>query len=71
MQDPVQETTPGDFDLSDAVTLVVGVVVVLGSLALDAYGVWTLPQELKLAMIGGAAAVVFGEKVYKSLMKAS
>jgi len=65
MADPIDEATPGKMDFSDAMTLIVAVVIVLGSLALDAYGIWTLPRELKLAMIGGAAAVVFGEKAFK------
>jgi len=65
MNDPVNTKTPGSMDLSDVVTLVVGVVVVLGSLALDALEIWALPKELKLAMIGGAAIVVFGEKAWK------
>lgn len=65
MNDPVDEATPGKFDLSDSVTLIVGVVILLGSLGLDAYGVWTLPRELKLAIIGGAAVTIFGEKAFK------
>ena len=59
-----------DFDdryvgIEDLITLLVGVIVLLGSLALDAYGVWVIPKELKLAIITGAAATVFGEKMYK------
>lgn len=56
-----------NMDVSDLATLVVGVIVLLGSLALDALGVWALPRELKLAIIGGAVLVVFGEKAYKAL----
>lgn len=63
--DPVDEATPGKFDISDSVTLIVGVVILLGSLGLDAYGVWALPRELKLAIIGGAAITIFGEKAFK------
>jgi len=51
--------------IEDLITLLVGVIVLLGSLALDAYGVWAIPKELKLAIITGAAATVFGEKMYK------
>lgn len=69
MNDPVDERTPGKFDLSDSVTLIVGVVILLGSLGLDAYGVWTLPRELKLAIIGGAAFTIFGEKAWKAIAK--
>ncbi|UBF23481.1 hypothetical protein HRTV-28_gp43 [Halorubrum tailed virus 28] len=65
--DPVDERTPGKFDLSDSVTLIVGVVILLGSLGLDAYGVWALPRELKLAIIGGAAFTIFGEKAWKAV----
>jgi len=54
--------------VSDMITLVVGVVVLLGSLALDAYGIWNLPRELKLTIIGGAVLVVFGEKAYKAVV---
>ena len=63
--DPVDDSTPGKFDVSDTVTLFVGVVILLGSLALDAYGVWTLPRELRIAIIGGAAVTIFGEKAWK------
>jgi len=70
MNDPVDSRTSGSMDLSDVVTLVVGVVVVLGSLALDAYGIWSLPRELKLTLIGMAAFAVFGEKAWKMVKKA-
>lgn len=67
--DPIDKRTPGKFDVSDTVTLVVGVVILLGSLGLDAYGIWVLPRELKLAIIGGAAVTIFGEKAFKMLSK--
>jgi len=68
MKDPINTRTEGKFNISDAVTLGVGVIVLLGSLALDAYGIWTLPRELKMAVIGGAMLVVFGEKAYKAVV---
>lgn len=67
MKDKIDEKTPGKFDVSDTVTLLVGVIILLGSLGLDAYGVWVLPRELKLAIIGGAAITIFGEKAYKMI----
>ena len=69
MQDPIDEGTPGRIDLSDAITLIIGVTILLGSLALDAAGIWMLPQELKVWIVGGAAATVFGEKMYKAMRK--
>jgi len=70
MNDPVNKRTNGKYNIFDAITLGVGVVILLGSLALDASGVWDLPQNLKMTIIGGAMAVVFGEKVYKSVVSA-
>jgi len=67
MQDPIDDNTPGRIDLSDAITLVVGVTILLGSLALDALEIWMLPRELKMMIIAGAAATVFGEKMYKAM----
>jgi hypothetical protein len=67
MDDPVDERTRGKLDLSDALSLIVSVVIVLGSLALDAGGVWNLPQEVKLSLILGAGAVLLGEKVSKAV----
>lgn len=69
MNDPVDRATPGTLDVSDAVSLFVSVVIVLGSLALDAAGVWALPQSVKLSLIGGAGALLLGEKAFKGIAK--
>ena len=69
MDDPIDNATPGTIDFSDFVTLVVSVIIILGSLALDAAGVWALPRELKVSMIAGAAAIVLGEKAVKTFYK--
>jgi hypothetical protein len=65
----MSEKAPGSLDISDAVSLFVAVVIVLGSLALDAMGIWNLPQEVKLPLIIGAGALLLGEKVWKGIAK--
>ena len=67
MNDPIDENTPGRLDVSDVITMVFAGVIVLGSLALDAKGVWTLPQNIKFGIILSALAVLMGEKGFKAL----